>query len=72
MGRNSVEATKASLMRAVLARRAALPGLLDFFLPVAAGFADFLAGVLAFFVAVAVDPFAGVDEFEELDELLEL
>jgi hypothetical protein len=59
-------------MRAVLARRAALPGRLDFFLPVAPGLADCLAGVLAFFVVAAAEPFAGADELEGLDELPEL
>jgi hypothetical protein len=57
MGRNSVEATKASLMRAVCARRAALTlGLTGFFaaLPaLLAGFVDFFAVVLAGLAAVA-------------------
>jgi hypothetical protein len=62
MGRSSVEATKACLIRAVRAALAALPDLLDALLPLPAGLTVFLA----VFVFVVAELRGCPEELEEL------
>jgi hypothetical protein len=68
MGRSSVEATKACLIRAVRAALAALPGRLDVLLPLAPGLAGFLAGA----ALAAAELLWCAGESGEGDELPEL